>query len=119
MKRSDGTERLDEGLRRALDLPPEAAARVVRGALRPSAEQGRRPAWRWLPLAAALGLSLAVALYLARPSERPTRRRAAITNVGEVVIVTTPEGESRLLRSGGGAPEPSGTTLIIRHGGIR
>jgi hypothetical protein len=119
MKHADGPERLDEDLRRALDLPAEAAARVVRGALRPAPRPARPGAWRWLPLTAALVLSLAVALCWVRLAERPAPRRASITNVGDVVIVTTPGGEGRLLRSEGAEPAPSGITLIVHRGGNR
>jgi hypothetical protein len=114
-------EEPDEGLKRALDLPPDVAARVVRAALGPplGALGPSRPALpplrRWLPLAAALVLSLAVTCYLARGPLRPAPRRASITNVGDVLIATTPDG-GRLLRSAGAQPEPSGTTLIVIHG---
>jgi hypothetical protein len=107
-------EEADKGLKHALDLPPEAVARVARAALgesRPSLP----PLQRWLPLATVLALSLAVTCYLARGPVRPAPRRASITNVGEVLIATTPGG-SRLLRSEGAQPEPSGTTLIVIHG---
>jgi hypothetical protein len=112
-------EKSDPGLKRALDLPPEVAARVVRKALAaPGASRPPvLPRHRWLPLATALVLSLAVTCYLARGPVRPAPRRASITNVGDVVIATTPDGEGRLLRSEGAQPEPSGITLIIRHGG--
>ncbi len=111
---------IDERLKRALDFPPDAAARVARGALRASGSSGRPgPAGkRWLPLAAALVLGLAAGLYLARNPVRPAPRRPSITNVGAVLISTNPQGEGRLLRSAG-APEPSGTLWIVRHGGTK
>ena len=113
----ESSARLDESLRRALDPPPGTAARVTRGALGAGPRPTRPPAWHWLPVTAALVLSIAVAFFLAREPERPAPLRAAITNVGDIVIATTPEGEGRLLRSAGSEPAPSGSTLIIRHGG--
>ncbi|HZF11066.1 MAG TPA: hypothetical protein VFE33_19930 [Thermoanaerobaculia bacterium] len=116
-----GAAGLDESLRHALDLPPETAARVIRGALGAAPQPARPPARRglprWLPVAAALVLSLVLVLFLAREPAPPAPRRASITNVGDIVIATTPEGEGRLLRSAGSEPTPSGSTLIIRRGG--
>jgi hypothetical protein len=111
---------IDERLQRSLDFPPDAAARVARGALQASGPSVRfRPARkRWLPLAAVLGLGLAGGLYLLRSPVRPAPRRPSITNIGVVLIATNPQGEGRLLHSAG-APEPSGTTWIVRHGGTK
>jgi hypothetical protein len=111
---------IDERLKRSLDFPPDVATRVARDALRASGPSGRPgPARkRWLPAAAALALGLAAGFYLARNPVRPAPRRPSITNVGTVLIATNPQGKGRLLRSAG-APAPSGTLWIVRHGGTK
>jgi hypothetical protein len=117
-------------LRRALDSPPEVAARVARAALRAAPATGLGTDRRWRPVAAVLAflLLLAAGLYRVRVAPRPASRRPSITNVGDVVIAIKPAGEGgMILRSAVSPAAPaslsspsasaSSTTLIVRYGG--
>lgn len=110
---------LDERLRQALEPRPEAVERLVRSALAPPARPERRlrlaPA---VPVVAAL--LLAVLLLSVRPEHPARPAPISIENVGDVLVVRSPEGGHWIVSSGDspGNSSPSGT-LIVTYGGDR
>ena len=106
-------DRIDERLREALEPRPEAVGRIARAALATP-----EPVLRWLPAAAATALLGVMALLLwPQPPIPPVPR---IQNVGEVLIVKSPDGEGSIVRSGGSEPESASTGIVmIRFGGAR
>ena len=108
----DHPDAIDARLRDALEPDPGAVEKLVRRAML-SEEAGLRR--RLLPAALAASLLALAAVILLRPEPPPPAATITITNVGDVVVATSPAGPHWLIRSEPGAAAPAGSMLILRR----
>lgn len=108
----DGRAPIETSLRAALEPDAETLERVVRAALAPRLERGRR-AWLY---AAAIAASLAVALLVARlggPPEPQAGPPTALVSVGSLVLLQVPGREAWIANAAPARPERADTSKLL------
>ncbi len=116
---ADLHDRLDERLRRELELDPSAVERVAARALASegAARRSRRSSWRrWVVAGAATLLVGVLAVWTLLPRLAGASPRVSVTNQGAVLIVRGPGDRVALVHTGPPAPGAGPSILILTHG---